>query len=290
MEIFNLSESRFQPQSGYGYENAKASVDQRFLAAVVGIVAMGLPIVIILGSLVGHLWRDSISHYYYAPVLGEVFVGALVFIGTFLFAYRGEHPAESMISSTAAPFAFGVALLPTTGGGVDIPAGTDKVMFPARLFAEVTAAQDPDPAKELIYSASSPAIDTASHFQLFPSVSFFHFLSAGILFLLLAYFCFVVFTRSVPGQEGSGSAGSAKRIRNTIYKICGSLILLSIVALLSKLVLPFDSFWNKWNLTFWFEAVALWAFGFAWMVKGRFFMKYLLDERDRAKLKEAATG
>ena len=29
------------------------------------------------------------------------------------------------------------------------------------------------------------------------------------------------------------------------------------------------------------EALALWAFGVSWMVKGRFFGRYLLDPRDR---------
>jgi hypothetical protein len=38
--------------------------------------------------------------------------------------------------------------------------------------------------------------------------------------------------------------------------------------------------WDFYNLTFWFESLALWAFGVSWMLKGRFLDKLLLDARE----------
>ncbi len=55
---------------------------QRRLAILVGCVAFGLPIVMMIGTFYGNTcFRQSISHYYYAQFLGTLFVGMLVFIG-----------------------------------------------------------------------------------------------------------------------------------------------------------------------------------------------------------------
>ena len=78
----------------------KIRVDQRKLALIVGLVALGLPTCNAFGNcILGACFYDSISHYYYAQFWGDVFVGSLIFIGTFMIAYRGGNPAESNIAT-----------------------------------------------------------------------------------------------------------------------------------------------------------------------------------------------
>ena len=76
---------------------------QRRLAILVGCVAFGLPIVMMIGTFYGNTcFRQSISHYYYAQFLGTLFVGMLVFIGGFLIAYTAAAtpPPSSPASSS----------------------------------------------------------------------------------------------------------------------------------------------------------------------------------------------
>jgi len=89
-----------------------------------------------------------------------------------------------------------------------------------------------------------------------------HFASAAALFLVLAYFSLFLFTKS------GGSPTPRKRIRNGIYRACG-VFMLACIALIAlyKAVLhapPLGGF----EPVFWLEALALWAFGVSWFVKG----------------------
>lgn len=92
-----------------------------------------------------------------------------------------------------------------------------------------------------------------------------HFGAAGVFLGALALMCLTLFTRSdkpVPGPH--------KQRRNRIYRACGWVILgMVVLMLVVKLVLadPWD--WDgRWPFTFWAEAIAVWAFGIAWLVKG----------------------
>ena len=98
----------------------------------------------------------------------------------------------------------------------------------------------------------------------------------------------VVFTAVEPHQQNpDGTLKRDKVIRNRFYKICGGLMILSILAMasyaaLAKLTSLDLSWWSRANMTFWFEALALWGFGLSWMVKGRFWGTMLQDEIERA--------
>src|SRR6188474_2396738 len=64
------------------------------------------------------------------------------------------------------------------------------------------------------------------------TINYIHFGAAACLFLVLAYFSLILFTQS------SGHPTDRKRKRNVIYKVCGVIILLSIILILLYSVIP----------------------------------------------------
>lgn len=239
----------------------ESKLEQR-LAFLVGLVAFGLPIILAVGAnFGGSCFRDSISHFYYAQFLGTIFVGLLYFIGGFLIAYTGDTFFEDTLSSVAGVGAFIVASIPTLGTGCE-----DRTTFLSRVFVEVT---------------SGPPITVAEaphqgFFNLFSSASNWHLIAAGILFVYLGLYCLIVLKRVVPERhEKDGVLIESKRKRNRLYTICGITILACVAALYvkDKFGTDFVDWWNSLNLTFFVEAIALWAFGIAWFAKGRTFPK-----------------
>jgi hypothetical protein len=96
-----------------------------------------------------------------------------------------------------------------------------------------------------------------------------HLVFATIFFLALAYFCFFLFTRSDRSQPRTGR----KLLRDTIYRTCGVIILVSLIAgVVTDLVLP-DSTISKVHPAFWCESLAIIAFGVAWFIKGETLFK-----------------
>ena len=284
MKVFQTGTERYQPTRSSSSEFV--AVDQRRLALVVGLVAICLPIVMLIAS--KNPWlptcaRNSISHYYYAPFMGSFFVGAMIFIGAYLLVYRGEDGdgAEYRLSSLAGMFAIGVGLFPTSGHGCDD--GT----FEARAFLNFSTEENANLPLPILSDAP------ASLFQMIDlNLGWFilgsdtiHYLSAVLLFMFLAWFCFAVFTSVEPHQRSAdGALTSAKVTRNLLYRICGTVMITSIIALALSFALPrwlgvAIPWWEAGNWTFWFESFALWAFGLSWMVKGRFLGKL----RDNAK-------
>lgn len=91
-----------------------------------------------------------------------------------------------------------------------------------------------------------------------------HFVSATLMFLALAYFSLFLFTKSKPG----GTPTPEKRIRNKIYVACG-VIMLACIALIGLYhALLQDTGIAGIKPVFWLEAMALWAFGTSWFIKG----------------------
>lgn len=269
---FEFGPKRYQPDPGFCYAEPRDYVlDQQVLARLVGTVALGLPFVMLLGAAVATCFYDSISHFYYARFLGDVLVAALAFIGTFLIAYRGESRRENRLATLAGLAAFGIALFPTAGDGCD------ERRFSGRILADLEAESLTAPLRV------EPAVDPGRFFELFAQAQTIHFASAAALFAFLAFYTFVVFTRVIEEEHltAEGTLTPEKAARNRFYVGCGLVIVVSIAALGAYAVMGW-SWWNDYNLTFWFEALALWAFGLSWMVKGRFYGFFLLDPRDRA--------
>lgn len=250
----------FQPTArikALGADNEPETGMDARLAMLVGLVALGLPLVMLLTPMIGGCFRDSISHHYYEPLFGPVFVGMLSFIGGFLIAYRGEHWAENGGATLAGFGAFGVAVWPTTGNGCEnMAAITSRAFVRADTTGNLVLAPEHDP------------------FALFAGVGDLHTISAAIVFGFLGLFVLVVLRRVVPDRHmQDGRIIPTKRARNILYSLTGGTILLCIAALGLKTLgdATFQAGWNHMNLTFWVEAIALWAFALAWLAKGRVF-------------------
>lgn len=99
-----------------------------------------------------------------------------------------------------------------------------------------------------------------THTELVPYV---HGISAAVMFLILAYFCYEFFRRA--RAKGHSQANA----RATIYALCGIAILLSII------VLAFDNLFGGAfsaivpRLTYYGEAVGLVSFGISWLTASR---------------------
>jgi drug/metabolite transporter (DMT)-like permease len=91
-----------------------------------------------------------------------------------------------------------------------------------------------------------------------------HAISAAALFLLLAYFCLFLFTRS---DQSKPALTPRKRTRNGIYYVCGAVILAAVGLAAVSMALPM-SFYRTVKPMFWCETAAVLAFGTAWLVKG----------------------
>ena len=110
-------------------------------------------------------------------------------------------------------------------------------------------------------------------------VSVIHYLSAGTLFSILAYFCFRFFRKNTKGQLRM----SKKWRRDKIYLACGTvMVACMLIAAVANLTLSQETL-NAWQVTYWAEAVALGAFGVAWIVAGKY-LPALTDEDEELRL------
>jgi len=238
------------------------TIQERNLARMAGLVAVGLPIVLIWAGLQPqHCFRDSVSHFYFDPFFGGVVVGALIFIALFLIVYHPASRGERIASTIAGVGAAMVALVPTTGTGCEaFGDATDTTR--TRLFADILVTGD---------TVAPIEISVTQGFTLLEQIKSFHVIGAAIMFLYLGLYCMFVLTRTVEERHlSNGKTRPSKARRNRFYVICGGIIIACAVALAFKQLLPDDNiFWNANNLTFWVEAIALWAFGAAWAAKGR---------------------
>ena len=99
-----------------------------------------------------------------------------------------------------------------------------------------------------------------------PRLGFLHLACAGLFLILLGALSFFKFSQSTHNKS--------------LYKFCGIMVWLSIAILMVGI--PFG--WAEDNsLVFWMEVVALFFFGFSWLIKGRnkvLYMVGLVDEED----------
>jgi len=95
------------------------------------------------------------------------------------------------------------------------------------------------------------------------SVPFVHYTSAGVLFMVLAGFCFSFY------QRVKVKTWSEAKVRGKVYVLCGSVIVLVLVVLGGDFL--FDrALTHKFSrLVFYGEAFGLIAFGISWIVSSR---------------------
>src|SRR5258708_15178009 len=225
-----------------------------FFRKCVGYIGIALPIVLVFGTMILErrlVILDSISSYYNSDMDGvptfldmrNIFVGSLCAIAIFLICYRYEH-LDDFVSTVAGASAIGVALFPTT----------------------------PDKA-----TGQQIAIGWA------------HGVFAACFLLALATFALWIFRKTdqkkgklPPNSQHKNANGTIeiydnrtrrKKLRDKIYLSCGitilaCLVLLVLIALVQNLFLSGKPWLQPLHPVLLLEWLALWAFGFAWFVKG----------------------
>ena len=95
--------------------NNSLTISYLELRTTIGVIAMMLPFVLVIGKdLIEGWWiLNSVSDYYYS-VMGNVFVGAICAIAVFLGSYRGYERKDAVAGNLACVFGIGTALFPTS--------------------------------------------------------------------------------------------------------------------------------------------------------------------------------
>lgn len=212
-----------------------------YLRKAVGLLGFALPVVLVVGSvLFGNCneIQSSISDYYHT-LMRDVFVGILSAIALFLFAYKGYDKQDNIAGTLASLFALGVAIFPTS---------PDK----------------PLPVCD-VPSCNIPSVITN------PFISNLHFIFATLFFLVLTYFSLFLFTKTKNVQTQT----KQKKIRNSIYQVCGYIMLVCIALIAVYFFYLEEKYPNlaKFDLVFWLETIALWAFASSWIVKGELILQ-----------------
>lgn len=267
--VANDGVRRVAPSDGGGYV-----IERETLVSLVGLIACGLPVFLWFASRPEAVcYRDSISHYYYTPYLGTVFVTALSMIGTFLIAYKGAtHPKETRYATAAGIAAICVAWFPTTGHGC-----VGEGAFFARPVLAIGPQTD-------VPGTTIDLGQVTARFTLFPYADLVHYGAAFVLFAFMLWYAIRIFPAVTPGlqtQEGAARLTPTKMTRNMIYYlsalgIAGSMGMIALGFALPALGVSWPA-WRDNNLLFVFEGIALVSFGAGWLVHGRVFGNVLRD-------------
>jgi len=89
-----------------------------------------------------------------------------------------------------------------------------------------------------------------------------HYTCAVLFFIMLAYFCLVLFTKTDPTKQMT----VRKRYRNKVYIACGVTITTCIIMIAVYKLFLLNIF--PLSTVFWFESIAVVAFGLSWVTKG----------------------
>jgi hypothetical protein len=235
-----------------------------FLRKVVGWIGSLLPIVLIGGGMIFATMSppESMSGYYYTP-MRDVLVGALCVLGIFLVGYDGYDELDRWITNAAGLGAIGVAFFPTKPP-LCVPQA--RICLPPAV-ARIPASQQVVGGLHVFFAAVT-------------------FIALGLMALR--------FAKSERTPDGQGWMGhlrhelglarpsigrpvKPKRLRNVVYRLCGVTILACVALAAVSNVLPASGV----PLLFIFEALAVFAFGISWFVKGQA-LPFLQDHKPLA--------
>ena len=96
-----------------------------------------------------------------------------------------------------------------------------------------------------------------------------HTAFAALMYLMLAYICIFLFRKSSSKKPFT----HRKRDRNRIYVASGLIMVACMIAMVSLTILKVVERRHPSHWLFWCEALALGAFGVAWLTKGEGFMR-----------------
>ena len=239
-----------------------------FLRKTVGWIGSLLPVVLITCNVIFFTTSlpGSMSGYYYTH-MRNVFVGTLCALGVFLVAYAGYDEVDRWITNIAGIGAIGVAFCPTK--------------------PPVCATGAP--------TCAAPSVRSLSAGQ--QAVGDIHLVLAAVTFIALGVMA-LRFAKSAGTPAGRarmariryglGFAGPGKdyrspqRKRRTIaYRVCGVTILSCVGLAAATNLLPAsvkaDGPW-----LFVFEALAVFAFGVSWFVKGQTLLRAIKEPATRS--------
>lgn len=199
---------------------------------MLGALGVALPFMLLAAGWVeeGRI-LPSLSDYYHT-IQRDIFVGCLFAIGTFLIAYRGHDPAPGETLS-------------------------DEILTNIAGFSAIAIALFPNESEAMQVTSFTQAA-----FGMQAAILGHYLFAQGFLYSL-AWMCFVHF----------GRTGSPHRRR--IYRGCGlAIVAVGVVATCAAIGRRFGSeavhaFVIDNSVVFWCEAIGVWAFGIAWLTKGR---------------------
>lgn len=210
------------------------------LRNLIGFSGMLLPVVLVVFTKESNNKNieNSISDYYYTSN-GDMLVVLLSVLGVFLFTYRGYKLKEKLLLALAAICAIGIAFSPTA----------TNIVITNEFF-----------------SVHTPNQEVAQFLGLEQ-----HLIFAGTFFIAIALLSLFYFPKKSPGTVLKKPDGNMtqKAKRNVVYKICGWIMLASVLVLvLYFLVTPFKKALGDFPMVFVMETVAIEAFGISWITKG----------------------
>lgn len=100
-------------------------------------------------------------------------------------------------------------------------------------------------------------------------VGVFHYVFAAIFFVILAIFSLFLFIKT---DKEKHQILKRKEIRNMIYRFCGIIIVICILAI-TVFINIVHTDCSRVTFIFWAETIALIAFGFSWLTKGGMIFK-----------------
>jgi hypothetical protein len=203
----------------------------RRIRRAIGYLGISLPILLVGLSLISffHTQIQPSISHYYYTNLREIFTGTLCAVGLFLICYRGHKNKSIWKNDNLLTNIAGVMAL----GVALIP--TNPEDFSQKIYTIIPLTEK--------------------------WLGWIHYGLAAILFLILALLAINVFTI---GQENETRAPKSILNENNIYRVCGYSILVSVILVPVADQLKLFSY-----STLVFEAIALFAFGIAWLIKGR---------------------
>lgn len=214
---------------------------QYTLRKLIGILGVCLPLLLFLVLLVDSGFStplNSISHYYYTRA-NPVFVIVVSLLAIFLLVYKGREPIDFIFSSVA-----GVSAL-------------CLLLFPTSNISDVCL----DPAHP----------ESLTILPVNPSRVLFHYYTSGIFLGCLAFMSAFIFTRS---DKQPQHRTPNKKMRNRVFRMCALIMLVAVLVILANFAgILSDELFDRYNLTFWMETIALEAFGVSWLVKGELILE-----------------
>jgi hypothetical protein len=202
------------------------------LRKAVGYLAMGLPLALFLLSYIPFFktGMQKSISYCYYTNFRDLYTGVLCAVSLFLICYRSSKNPKFWLDDNKMTNLAGIMAL----GMALVPT-------------------NPDCCSEKIYTL----IPVCSKY-----IGWIHIVFALLFFGILAEISICIFTI---GQKVDESIPVSCLNENYIYKICGYIIIACIaMIMIGKVINLFP------NSIFWFEAIGLAAFGFSWLIKGRF--------------------